>query len=101
MNTILPSLFLLASKIFARFPTLAKCPSDYRLTHREAEVLQISSMGAFEKDIAGQLGISLHTVRIHIENAKRKLGARSKAHAVMIATKLGEINPMSEQLRRS
>lgn len=101
MSEILSSLFLLASKTFARFPTLAKGPSDYRLTEREAEVLQISSMGAFEKDVAGQLGISTHTVRVHIENAKRKLKARSKAHAVVIATGLGEINPMSDQLRRS
>lgn len=101
MSAILYSLYLLASKAFARFPTLAKWPSDYRLTERESEILQISSMGAFEKDVAGKLGISTHTVRIHIENAKRKLQARSKSHAVVIATGLGEINPMSDQLRRS
>lgn len=100
MSNILPSLFLMASKIFARFPTLSKWPADYQLTDREAQVLQIASSGSLEKSIARQLGISLHTVRIHIENAKRKLEARSKTHAILIAAASGEINALTEQSRR-
>ncbi len=100
MGKVLPVLYLLMSKIFTRFPTLAKWPEEYLLTDREAEVLQISSQGALEKDIAVMLGISVNTVRVHIENTKRKLSARSKGHAVMIAAQLGEINAMTEQVRR-
>ncbi len=98
---ILPAIYTLAAKTFARFPTLAKWPDEYRLTRREAEVLQISSQGAVEKEVARILGISVHTVRVHIENAKRKLGAHSKGHAIMIATHIGEINAMTDQTRRS
>ena len=100
MSKILPVLFLLLSKTFVRFPTLAKWPEEYLLTDREAEVLQISSQGVLEKDIAKLLCISVNTVRVHIENAKRKLKARSKGHAVMIAAQSGEINAMTNQLRR-
>jgi len=98
---ILPAIYTLVAKTFARFPTLAKWPDEYRLTRREAEVLQISSQGAVEKEVARQLGISVHTVRVHIENAKQKLQARSKAHAIMIATHIGEINAMTNQSRRN
>ncbi len=101
ISEILPAIYTLVAKTFARFPTLAKWPDEYRLTRREAEVLQVSSQGAGEKDAARQLGISIHTVRIHIENAKRKLEARSKTHAIMLATQTGEISAMTNQTRRS
>ncbi len=97
MNNILPSLFLLISKTFARFPTLAKWPEEFRLTNREAEILQISSVGAREVEIAAQLGLSVNTVRNHVENAKRKLDARNKAHAISIAMRSGEIDAMGSR----
>lgn len=97
---ILPAVYTLVSKTFARFPTLAKWPDEYLLTRREAEVVQMASMGSLEKSIARQLGISLHTVRIHIENAKRKLEARSKTHAILLAAASGEINALTDQSRR-
>ena len=100
ISTILSSLFFLISKTFSRFPTLAKWPDEYRLTEREAQILQISSKGSLEKGVANELGISVNTVRVHIENAKRKLAARSKAHAIVIATHIGEINAMTDQTRR-
>jgi DNA-binding NarL/FixJ family response regulator len=52
------------------------------LTPRELEVLAAIGAGLANKEIARQLGISLHTVKFHIESLFRKLGARSRAEAV-------------------
>ena len=52
------------------------------LTPRETEVLSLVADGLSNKEIARRLGISLHTVKFHIESLLRKLGARSRAEAV-------------------
>jgi DNA-binding NarL/FixJ family response regulator len=52
------------------------------LTPRELEVLTAISEGLSNKAIAGRLGISLHTVKFHIESLFRKLGVRTRAEAV-------------------
>jgi DNA-binding CsgD family transcriptional regulator len=52
------------------------------LTPREIEVLGRVSAGSSNKVIARELGISLHTVKFHIESLFRKLGARTRAEAV-------------------
>jgi DNA-binding CsgD family transcriptional regulator len=41
--------------------------------------------------IAHKLGISEHTVNSYFSEAYRRLGARNRAHAVALATSLGEI----------
>lgn len=52
------------------------------LTAREAEVLAAVGAGLSNKEIARRLGISAHTVKFHLEQAFRKLGAGSRAEAV-------------------
>ena len=52
------------------------------LTPRELEVLTAIGAGLGNKAIARELGISLHTVKFHIESVFRKLGARTRAEAV-------------------
>jgi two-component system nitrate/nitrite response regulator NarL len=52
------------------------------LTPRELDVLAAIGAGFSNKAIARQLGISLHTVKFHIESLLRKLGARTRAEAV-------------------
>ena len=61
------------------------------MTERERECLRLTGQGLQEKDIAFVLGISPNTVRVHVENIKRKLGASTKAHAVILALKYGEL----------
>jgi two-component system nitrate/nitrite response regulator NarL len=56
------------------------------LTPRELEVLAAVAEGDSNKAIARRLGISLHTVKFHIESLFRKLGARTRTEAVAIAT---------------
>jgi PAS domain S-box-containing protein len=55
------------------------------LSEREREVLRCVSAGLSSEEIAVRLVISAATVRSHVENAMRKLGARTRAQAVAIA----------------
>jgi DNA-binding CsgD family transcriptional regulator len=40
--------------------------------------------GSATDEIAATLGVTSHTVRTHVRNLMRKLGAQSRAHAVAI-----------------
>jgi DNA-binding CsgD family transcriptional regulator len=64
------------------FEELADRAAGVLLTPRELDVLAAISAGLSNKAIARQLGISLHTVKFHIESLFRKLGARTRAEAV-------------------
>ena len=55
---------------------------DALLTPRELEVLGAIGEGLTNKAIARKLGISLHTVKFHIESLFRKLGARTRTEAL-------------------
>lgn len=52
------------------------------LTPRELDVLRAMGEGGSNKIIARKLGISLHTVKFHVEALFRKLDAHSRAEAV-------------------
>jgi FixJ family two-component response regulator len=55
------------------------------LTAREQEVIAFVSTGLMNKQIAGRLGVSEITVKVHRGNAMRKLGAKSLAELVRMA----------------
>lgn len=59
------------------------------LTAREHEVLDLVAAGYPNKTIARELGISEHTAKFHVGSLLAKLGAASRAEAVMIATRRG------------
>lgn len=52
------------------------------LTERELDVLEQLASGASNKEIASCLSLSVRTVKFHLESIYRKLGVRSRAHAV-------------------
>jgi DNA-binding CsgD family transcriptional regulator len=62
-----------------------------QLTGREREVLSVLATGATVEDISKELSLSRHTVKTHLRNAVRRLGARHRAHAIAIALRQGEI----------
>jgi DNA-binding NarL/FixJ family response regulator len=62
-----------------------------RLTPRESEVLQLLARGMTNAEIASRLGISEHTAKFHVGAVLGKLGARSRAEAVAVASRLGWI----------
>ncbi|MFC7048575.1 helix-turn-helix transcriptional regulator [Emcibacter nanhaiensis] len=61
------------------------------LTPREQDCITWSAYGKTDHQIADILSISHNTAHRHLENAKRKLGAFNRAHAVSIAIRLREI----------
>ncbi len=72
---------------------LAEAPgSAQSLTRREIEVLQLLADGCSTKQLAETLGLSLNTVRNHVQSAINRLGAHSKLEAVSIAIRQGLIS---------
>lgn len=59
------------------------------LTSREEEVLRYLVKGLIKKEIAEQLGISQHTVDMHLRAVYRKLHVRSQTEAVSTALRQG------------
>ncbi len=57
----------------------------FNLTPREIEVARLLARGMRNKTIAHSLGIADITVRLHLRNAFRKMGAGNRADAVRIA----------------
>ena len=66
-------------------------PEDGRLTlsSREREVLEGIAGGATNREIAGALHLSPHTVKEHTSALYRKLEVRNRAEAVQRAQRLG------------
>jgi mannose-1-phosphate guanylyltransferase/mannose-1-phosphate guanylyltransferase/phosphomannomutase len=62
-----------------------------RLTPREREVMSLLALGLNGAEIAERLVLSPETVRVHVRNARQRLGARTRAHAIALALKRGEI----------
>jgi FixJ family two-component response regulator len=63
------------------------------LTPREREVFPLVTTGLLNKQIAGQLGASEKTVKIHRGQVMRKMQAKSLAELVLISQKLGLTTP--------
>ncbi len=59
------------------------------LTEREREVMGLVTAGLMNKQIAGELGLSEITVKIHRGHVMRKMAARSLADLVRMAEMLG------------
>ncbi len=59
------------------------------LTPREVEVLTLMAEGFSNKEIAGRLDISNHTVKFHVASILGKLGAGSRTEAVSIGLRQG------------
>lgn len=59
------------------------------LTTREREVLQLIGEGFSHKQIAGELNLSIHTVRDHQEHVKKVLGVTTNAGLVKSAVRMG------------
>ncbi|MFT6557577.1 response regulator transcription factor [Sneathiella sp.] len=58
------------------------------LTPRQVQILQAISEGKSNKDIAEYLGISAGTVKVHVSNLMKKLNAKNRTQAVMMARNL-------------
>jgi DNA-binding NarL/FixJ family response regulator len=66
------------------------------LTPCEAEVLALVGAGWTNERISAARVVSLETVKSQIKNARLKLGARDRTHAVVLALSLGYIHIEAE-----
>jgi DNA-binding CsgD family transcriptional regulator len=68
-------------------------PGSSELSPRRAEVLALAAAGFTDKEIAELLCIRVRTVRFHFTQGCRVLRARTRSHAVALATARGLIDP--------
>jgi len=74
-----------------------KFPSGHaELTEREKTVLSLVAQGLSSKEIAGNLGISVHTVINHRSNLMKKTGLRRVAQLSLYAAQTGLVKDMDE-----
>jgi len=69
-----------------------EAPQGPPLSEREREVLEEIASGATNREIAGRLYLSPHTVKEHTSSLYRKLGVRNRAEAVQKAQRMGLIS---------
>lgn len=76
----------------ARFLRQERTSDEPRLTRKEQDMLVAIAQGLKNHEIAEEQSISLNTVEFHMRNLFVKLGASSRADAVMRAQRLGWID---------
>ncbi|WP_439815456.1 helix-turn-helix transcriptional regulator [Zavarzinia sp. CC-PAN008] len=65
------------------------------LTPREWDCLRLVAQGYRDIQIAGLIAVAPTTVRFHLDNVVRKLGAANRTHAVGIAAQLGMLGSIT------
>ncbi len=80
------------STSIARFLSRDGVADVPRLTRKEREMLVAVAQGLKNQEIATEQSITLNTVEFHMRNLFMKLGASSRADAVMRAQRLGWID---------
>lgn len=88
----------MASKLLNEFSAISRksaAPeaSDLKpLTEREKEILQTLAKGYSNKEIANELCISEHTVKIHLKNILKKLHMNNRIQAAVYAHQQGLVD---------
>jgi DNA-binding NarL/FixJ family response regulator len=77
----------IAARVLAMFSKFGQPSKDYHLTERETEILELMTEGRLKKEIADQLGLSVHTVDSHLRKIYVKLEVNTRSEAVAKALK--------------
>lgn len=72
-------------------PVVVEPDGRLPLTKREREIMTLTASGLRTSDMAALLFLSPETVKSHVHNAMAKLGAHTRAHAVVIALVTAQI----------
>jgi len=87
--------FMAAGEVYAPMAMMTEreAPSatlaGAQLTTRETEVLRLLCQGMANKEIARELDLQEVTVKLHVKTLYRKIDARNRTHAAMIAKEAG------------
>jgi DNA-binding NarL/FixJ family response regulator len=79
----------IARRVLDMFSKLAPKQSDYGLSDREKEILQLMTTGLIKKEIADGLSLSVHTVDTYLRRIYEKLAVNTRTGAVAKALKEG------------
>lgn len=85
----LPMTSHIARRVLDMFAKLAPKHSDYGLSEREKEILQLMTTGFIKKEIADRLTLSVHTVDTYLRRIYEKLEVNTRTGAVAKALKEG------------
>jgi LuxR family maltose regulon positive regulatory protein len=81
--------FLARAERALRLPAGRRPAPAAALTEREVVVLRLLTTRLSQREIAGELYVSVNTVRTHIQGIHRKLGVNSRAETIARARDLG------------
>jgi LuxR family transcriptional regulator, maltose regulon positive regulatory protein len=81
--------FLARAERAVRLPTGRRPAPAAVLSERELVVLRLLTTRLSQREIAGELYVSVNTVRTHIQGIHRKLGVASRAETIARARELG------------
>lgn len=88
-SMVIAAKFMAQGEIFAPFNFMQKIGQEEELktglTKREQQVLRGIADGKSNKEIARDYGLQEVTVKLHVKTLSRKLEARNRTHAAMIA----------------
>lgn len=79
----------IARRVLEMFSKFAPKQSDYGLSDREKEILQLMTTGLIKKEIADRLTLSVHTVDTYLRRIYEKLEVNTRTGAVAKALKEG------------
>jgi len=65
--------------------------TEHNLTKRQTEILTMIAKGMHSREVAEELGLSVHTIKDHVKNLYLKLSITSRTEAALAAQKLGFI----------
>jgi DNA-binding NarL/FixJ family response regulator len=82
-----PAVAAKVAMLFQKFIAPSTTITDYQLTEREKEILQLLTEGIPMPRIAEKIFLSYHTVRDHVKNIYQKLHVASATEAVAKAIK--------------
>ncbi len=84
--------FMAAGEVYAPFNILQQADTaSGNLSQRETDVLRGLCEGKSNKEIARSLDLQEVTIKLHVKTLSRKLNAKNRTHAAMIARELNLI----------
>lgn len=88
-GTSVPSEVLLGEEINVDIASHAASDCIAQLTERERQVLRRVTRGLSNKEIGRELDLAEVTIKLHLRRVFRKIGARSRSDAAVLAVKAG------------